>query len=289
MNAVFQRRQLPRRLTLPDLYPVPATMRAAFLSDQFRRHYNTTTNHPSRRLVRTLWHLARPTFVPAGFCQLLSVLSQVLMPLLVRELLSVLQNNPNQKVLAAGIPYAVALFGTAVGNAFMNHRHRHLAVQSGIVMRAATVAVLYRQALTLTAHGRHGLTSGAVTNLIAVDAQKLYEVAQDGHLIWALPLSVVLVTVFLILILGPTTLVGIGVLVLFVPVVERITRSMMNIRKARVKETDKRIEITNGMFQGVSRASCNAEMCICCSFLRVFASMHDDKHHQTNMQTTTTS
>lgn len=74
---------------------------------------------------------------------------------------------------------------------------------------------------------------------------------QEAHLIWSLPLSITLVTICLCLIMGPVTLVGIGVLVAFVPVVERITSTMLKIRHQRVSWTDKRIGIINAMLQGV--------------------------------------
>ena len=262
MNAILDREALRKRadstnnrmeLTQQDLFPVPTPMRAKHLSQEFHTNYAKYADRgQNARLAWTLWRLAAPTFIPAGFCQLLSVICQVLLPLLVRELLLVLEENPNEKVIQQGLPYALSIFAASLLNAFGNHRHRHLALKSGVVMRAAAVDVLYQHVLQLTPAGRVGLTAGEVTNLMATDTQKLFEVTQEGHLIWALPLSVVLVTLFLWLIMGPTTLVGIAVLMLFVPLVERITSSMLKIRKVRVKMTDRRIEITNAMLQGVS-------------------------------------
>lgn len=76
--------------------------------------------------MTTLWYLAAPTFIPAGLCQLITVGCQVALPLLVRELLRVLENNPSQRVVSEGMPYAVAIFVLLVINGFGNHRHRHL-------------------------------------------------------------------------------------------------------------------------------------------------------------------
>jgi len=205
--------------------------------------------------MATLWRLAAPTFVPAGLCQLLTVIMQVALPLLVRELLRVLEENPSEKVIKEGMPYAISLFAILFLNGLGNHRHRHLAMKSGVVMRAAVVNVLYEHVLKLTPKGRSGLASGEVTNLVAVDTQKLYEVTQEGHLIWSLPLSVALVTICLVLIMGPVTLVGIAVLIAFVPLIERITSKMLAIRHERAKKTDERIEIVNAMLQGVSLAA----------------------------------
>jgi hypothetical protein len=84
---------------------------------------------------------------------------------------------------------------------------------------------------------------------------QLFEVTQEGHLIWSLPLSITLVTIFLVLIMGPVTLVGIAILIATVPVVERITNRMLKIRHARVSWTDKRVGIVNAMLQGVRRVS----------------------------------
>jgi hypothetical protein len=242
-----------QHLTHDDLFPVPSAMRAEFLSQQFRSLYHQHRDKKESQLITALWKMAAPTFIPAGVCQLITVACQVALPLLVRELLQVLEENPKQQVISEGLPYALALFFTSVLNAFGNHRHRHLAMKSGIVMRAALINVLYQHVLQLTPKGRAGLTSGEVTNLLAVDTQKLYEVAQEGHLVWSLPLTVILVTYFLVRTLGWSALVGVATLILFVPIVERVTAAMMSIRSERVKYTDRRIEISTAMLQGVSQ------------------------------------
>jgi ABC-type transport system involved in cytochrome bd biosynthesis fused ATPase/permease subunit len=120
-----------------------------------------------------LWHLAAPTFVPAGFCQLITVFAQITMPLLVRQLLQILEENPGATVVKEGMPYSVFIFVAALINAFGNHRHRQLATQTGIVLRASIVSVIYDDVLHLNPEGRAGLTSGQVTTLVAVDTQKV--------------------------------------------------------------------------------------------------------------------
>ena len=174
-----------RRLSQYDLFPVPTTMESQHLSKLFQKHFleasscccdkgvHARSNPQTRQLLKTLWRLAAPTFVPAGFCQLLTVLCQVGLPLLVRGLLKVIEDNPNEQVIGEGMPYALSIFAVAFVNTFGNHRHRHLALKSGIVMRAATINILYSRVLRLTPKGKAGLTSGEVTNLIATGTYKL--------------------------------------------------------------------------------------------------------------------
>lgn len=209
------------------------------------------------RLLRTLWRLAAPTFIPAGFCQLITVFAQASTPLFVRQLLRILEQHPAQKVIKEGMPFALLIFLTAVVNAFATHRHRHLATKSGVIMRAAVVNVIYENTLKLTPLGKRGLNSGEVINLVAIDTQKLFEVAQEGHLIWSCPMSMILVAIFLFVIMGPTTIVGMVVLFLFVPVVQKIASRMLKIRHIRAKLTDERVETVNAMLQGIKVTKLN--------------------------------
>jgi ABC-type multidrug transport system fused ATPase/permease subunit len=94
--------------------------------------------------------------------------------------------------------------------------------------------------------------------LHCTDTQKLFEVTQDGHLIWALPLSIILVTTCLVVVMGPTTLAGIAVLVMFVPVVQWITKRMLAIRQKRIKMTDQRIQIASSMLRGMKVTKLNS-------------------------------
>lgn len=275
-----QRRRDGTHLSQEDLFRIPSTMESAYLTSKFHCLYDTD-GECKGNLIKTLWRMAAPTFVPAGFCQLVTVFCQVAIPLLVRQLLIVLEENPSQKVIREGLPYAILIFVASVLNAFGTHRHRHLATKSGVVMRSTMISVVYSRALNLTPAGRVGLTSGEVTNLVAVDTQKvrracclmtvcalcllisplfspqLFEVTQEGHLIWSCPLSMILVTVFLIVIMGWTTIVGMIVLFLFVPMVKKIASRMLAIRHLRVKVADERVEIINSMLQGIKVTKLN--------------------------------
>ena len=61
-----------------------------------------------------------------------------------------------------------------------------------------------------------------------------------------------LVMACLLTILGPSALVGLFVLLVSVPIMERIANKIQAIRHQRAKVTDKRVEIINAMLLGVS-------------------------------------
>lgn len=240
-------------LTEQLLYRAPASLQASVLQPKFRELYN---NH-SCDLSKALWRVALPSFAPAAICQLATVLAQVSVPLFVWRLLQILETNPSSNVFASCIPYVFSILLADVINALTQNRQRFLAMRSGAAIRAALIASIYDRVLHLTPAGKAGLTSGGVANLFAVDTQKLFEVTAEGHLLWSAPLSMILVAVLLVVIVGPSMAVGIALLLLFVPIVKRISNRMMEIRKQRVKVTDRRVEIVNAMLQSINVTKLN--------------------------------
>ena len=191
-------------LTSNDLYPVPREMKSLKLVSKFESYWeklvnNSKNNTKSKNtktppnittktiLLKTLWYITKPTYVPAGIYQLVSTLCISTMPLVVRQLLYVLEDESgNVNVIQEGLIWCCLLTFMTFINGLSNHRHRHQAMKTGIAIRSATVNIIYKHVLLLSPVGKSSLTSGEITNLVAVDCQKLYEVTQEGHLIWAL-------------------------------------------------------------------------------------------------------
>jgi ABC-type multidrug transport system fused ATPase/permease subunit len=208
-------------------------------------------------LIQALWKIAAPSFLPAGFWEFCYVISRVSLPLSLRELLLVVQENPGESIIRKGLPYAITLTLAALFSALSQNRVVFLSTKSGICIRAALTSAIYEHALQLTPAGRQGLTSGEVTNLVAVDTQKLFDVMLEGHNLWSCPLLIILVSVLLWVIMGPELTVGVGVLIIFVPVVQQMVSRMLRIRKARSILTDTRINILASMLQGIRVAKLN--------------------------------
>jgi len=151
--------------------------------------------------MQSLWRVASPTFVPAGIFQLVATVVVSCMPLVVRRLLFVLEEGFD--VIERGLVWSLLLVFMTFVNGLATQRYRHHSIKTGVALRSAMVNIIYKHVLALSPAGKRGLTSGEINNLVAVDAQKFYEVTQEGHLIWALPLSVGIVTWFLLMVMGP--------------------------------------------------------------------------------------
>jgi len=181
----------------------------------------------------------------------------VSLPLSLRELLRVLEDNPGQAVVREGMPYAITLALAALLGALAQSRTVFLSTRSGIALRAALTSTIYEHALRLSPEGSVGLTPGQVTNLVATDTQKIFDVMLEAHNIWSCPLVIVVVTVLLWVSLGPEFIVGVAILILFVPVVKFFISKMLRLRKQRAELSDVRINILTSMLEGIQVSKIN--------------------------------
>jgi len=264
----------PQEMVNEDLYDVPSFMKAHVLQETFHslfvkkhaeileseREKGTVKSREKARkwaLLHVLWNVSKPTYIYAGYWQLVTVLVQALTPLIIQQLLKLTEQSPNESIFNAGIVYVLALFLGSIVDGIAQERHKFLAFQTGITIRAATISSIYDHMLNLSSKGKQHLMTGETTNLVAIDCQKLFEVCQEGHLIWSCPLSMMIVTVLLLLTLGPSTLVGMASMFMLVPIVKKVVGKMMLIRRKRAVHTDKRIDTTTAMLQAIKFCKLN--------------------------------
>ena len=255
-------------LQLSDLFDVPACMRTHVILDQFRKVHDSARSSDKGDgeetdvgfvMVQSLFAVTgRDYVVPSAICEFVRICSLSIAPLLLRILLNTLESHRGEMLRwsehwhDAYLP-AIGHFFLMLIVAFMKHRHDDFAFKGGLVARAAAASAIYRRALL----ARRIDNTGAISNLIATDSQKLYEVAQQFHYIWSCPLAIFLVTVLLLYIMGPVTLIGVFTLVSFTPLIDWIARKMVAARRQRSKHGDERIDITSAMLQGMKVTKLN--------------------------------
>ena len=266
MNNLFTKGAKQRKdtsassqLTQHDLFSVPRKDDATLLNAKFWTLFNDTTDH---NFFQTLWLLVKPTFVPGVICQLIALCAQLSIPLCVMKLLQEIENNTDATtttttILTDAIPYVILIFILSIINALFSHRHQFLSYQSGIIIRSAVTTAIYERALNLSPVGREGLTSGNVTNLVATDTQKLFEVMHEAHMIWSAPLAILIVIALLFIIIGPSCFVGAFILIGLIPLSKKVAHIIVRIRKRRVVVADERIEIVAAMLQDIKVTKLN--------------------------------
>ena len=279
MNPIFQKGmnqfKSGEHLDLEDLFEVPSNMSSAHLVERFwyvervyhlclgsttvqsnhvfaRRHLLLREYHAEEGSLKSvLWRLGRPLFGPAAFYEAIYVTCRISMPLCLRSLLQALEENPGSAVIDQGLSFAVLISVASLLGAIAQNRTTFLSTQSGIVLRASLTSAIYEHALRLSPAGREGLTAGEITNLVAVDTQKLFDVMIEAQNLWSCPVLIIVVSTLLWHIMGPELVVGVVLLILFLPIVQFFVSRMLRLRKERSKLTDVRINILTAMLQGI--------------------------------------
>jgi ABC-type multidrug transport system fused ATPase/permease subunit len=96
------------------------------------------------------------------------------------------------------------------------------------------------------------VSSGAIINLMAVDSFKVAEISAYLHFLWAeTPVQFVLAVVLLYQILGYSSIVGIGMMALLLPVNMWIAKQFASSQKKILAATDARIHTTNEVLTNI--------------------------------------
>jgi hypothetical protein len=120
----------------------------------------------------------------------------------------------------------------------------------GTRIRGALIAEVYKKAQTRATCAPAGpvdtaATVGQITNLMAVDTQKILETSCYLHYTWTTPLQVVLSVSLLLYVLGWPALAGVAVMVVMVPIGGALGRVIQGRQKELMKTKDARITKMN--------------------------------------------
>ncbi|CAG5187876.1 uncharacterized protein ALTATR162_LOCUS11812 [Alternaria atra] len=96
------------------------------------------------------------------------------------------------------------------------------------------------------------VTTGAIINLMAVDAFKVSEICAYLHFLWAnTPVQVVVAVFLLYRILGYSSIAGIGMMIFLLPINMYVARQFSKIQKLILAATDARIHTTNEVLTNI--------------------------------------
>ncbi|MBE7181969.1 MAG: ATP-binding cassette domain-containing protein, partial [Terriglobus roseus] len=96
------------------------------------------------------------------------------------------------------------------------------------------------------------VTSGAIINLMAVDSFKVAEISAYLHFLWAAtPVQVVMAVYLLYRIMGYSSIAGIGMMIILLPINMYISKRFAHFQKLILAATDARIHATNEILSNI--------------------------------------
>ncbi|KAL1953834.1 hypothetical protein VTO42DRAFT_2129 [Malbranchea cinnamomea] len=174
-------------------------------------------------------------------------------PQLLRLLITFIDSyrGDNPQPAARGVAIALGMFVVSVSQTVCLHQYFQRAFETGMRVKSALTAMIYSKSLKLSNEGRASKTTGDIVNHMAVDQQRLSDLAQFGMQLWSAPFQIFLCMASLYQLLGWSMLAGIGAMVLMIPLNGMIARMMKNLQIKQMKNKDQRTklmtEILNNM------------------------------------------
>ncbi|KAH7372902.1 hypothetical protein KP509_17G027900 [Ceratopteris richardii] len=177
-------------------------------------------------LLKTFWG----PLLLTGFLQLLRTVVIYTGPMLI----SSFTNYANGERVSYYDGYAL-VFLLLIAKLIEVTCYHHFNFQSyklGNNMRSAVITMIYRKSLRLSSSSRQRHGIGQITNYMAVDVQQISDSCLQLHLVWCIPVQVILALVLLWQDIGIASLAGIAIMVLVA------VRTVYNARSQRSQMTN---------------------------------------------------
>lgn len=179
----------------------------------------------------------------------LAFIQPQLLRLLITFVDSYRTDHPQAVVRGAAI--ALAMFAVSVSQTAALHQYFQRAFETGMRVKSALTAAIYSKSTRLSNEGRASKSTGDIVNYMAVDTQRLQDLAQYGQQLWSAPFQIILCMTSLYQLVGFSMLAGVGAMIIMIPVNGLIARIMKTLQKEQMKNKDARTrlmtEILNNM------------------------------------------
>ncbi|EEY62025.1 ATP-binding Cassette (ABC) Superfamily [Phytophthora infestans T30-4] len=238
-----------RPLESDDLFQLDPHNRAANVSKKFADAWEQQTRSGKPSLEWALSKAFGFKFIVAGFLKLIHDSLQFVGPMVIKDIIAYL-SDPTAP-LSEGLTYAAVIFAAGVVQSFALRQYFFYCYETGLQLRSAIVTAVFETSLLLSAAARQQRTSGEITNLMSIDAQRLQDMTPYLHAVWYAAFQIVVSCVLLWQQIGVATFAGVAVILLVIPLMTLISKVMRKLQQRLMQVKDERIKICVEVLSGI--------------------------------------
>jgi ATP-binding cassette, subfamily C (CFTR/MRP), member 1 len=258
MNPLFNL-GLKRPLEEADLWKVNDENRSIQWSEKIEKGWKSqlekSTFSPEVRpsLFKVLWDLLAKDLLLLGALRVASDLMNNLSPLLIRSLVNFVASSGSGKPdpVWQGYVYVGGLLLLQVASTLAMSQFFQAVLTMSVMVRAGLYGSIFKKSTRLSSAARQEFNSGKVTNIMTTDVSRIEGFIVMANTAWTAPIQILVITILLCLLLGPSALVGIGLLVISGPFQKRLMKTLQTIRKTVAPITDSRVKFTQEVIEGI--------------------------------------
>ncbi|KAF7996692.1 hypothetical protein HCN44_002338 [Aphidius gifuensis] len=219
--------------------------------DKINQKKKNSKSAPS--LSRVLIKVFGPKILLYGIVAAIMELGfRVFQPLAVGRLLKYYSKTDNVNMTKEeAYLYAGAVILASALSVFMMHPYVMALNHIGMKMRVACCSLIYRKTLRLSKTALGDITIGQAINLLSNDVSRFDNVIIFLHYIWIGPVLTGMAMYFMYLEVGWPAVVGVGSLLLFIPLQAWLGKKSSTLRLKTAIRSDERVRLTNEIVGGI--------------------------------------
>ncbi|XP_053202216.1 multidrug resistance-associated protein 1-like isoform X2 [Panonychus citri] len=185
-----------------------------------------------------------------AFFKLVQDVLSFIIPQLLKLLISFIKNQSSEPIWH-GFLIAFAMFIISFAQTVFVNRYFYSMYILGMRVTSTLTAAIYKKSLNLSDKANKEVTSGEVVNLMSVDAKRFLDLLPYLNLIWSAPLQILLSIWFLYIELGYSSLFGLGVMVLMMPINGATVHWCQKFQVKFMEQKDERVKFMNEILSGI--------------------------------------
>ncbi|KAL1745932.1 P-loop containing nucleoside triphosphate hydrolase protein [Schizophyllum fasciatum] len=230
-------------------YITEADLPALKPSDESHNLGNTLAGHLSRG--RSLWAALFLSYggpyAAAACMKVVQDCLNFLQPQLLRWLLAYISEYQRA---AEGFLIAIIMFAAGMAQTIILNQYFQRTFETGMRVRAGLVTAIYEKALRIS-NDERSRASGDIVNLMSVDATRIQELCGYGLIAISGPLQITLAFISLYNILGWSAFVGVGIMVISLPLNTLIASILKRMQEKQMKNRDQRTRLMSELLTNI--------------------------------------
>lgn len=261
MNALF-RLGYTRALTIDDIWRLSPEFETAAATREMSALWEAEkmaakAKGKDPRLAKAIRTMVFWPVLQSGLLRSLDV-SYLVSPLLIKYLVQFLEAAETSKAggqapqpLLYGLLYAFAMFLLTVLSSFLQNHYTHMVNLQSVRLKSALNSMMFEKTTKLSNKVRSNFNAGKLTTLLSTDINRIQSFLFVANQVWIAPLQIALILLLLVLTIGYSAFVGVGILILTIPLQQYAMGRLKSSRAAIAPLTDQRIKMIQELLHGI--------------------------------------
>ncbi|KAF9912167.1 hypothetical protein EC991_000577 [Linnemannia zychae] len=193
------------------------------------------------------------SWVPIMIFRLAASTFLYVMPVLLNQLLNFIESysSGQYQPVSLGLILAFGMFFASVLSAFCVGQYYQTAINVGVEIRTALIAMVYRKSLRLSNAAKQSNTAGEISNHMSVDAERWLQAVTSLPMLVSIPYEIALALWLLFNQIGWSIFVGLALIIVLVSTQGFIAKAYMQAKIKKMAAADNRMRLMNEILAGI--------------------------------------